>query len=389
MVLFASLLFSSCQQGSKNKTPEIKDIVYNINLEECLKSPKTLKLSDISSSVEYFELKTPKELPISVSSLNGTKDYIFINCKGVIHQFDLRGNYIRQIGSIGNGPKEYFGAGKTVLDEFEREIYIPNDVKQNTLVFSFDGEYIETIDLKGYDEMVVNRDTIYMSYITSGYQKNKMIALENFKDTLYSIPNYNLFDTKGVTFGFSQAFNQGFYKYNDDIYFKGFTDNDTIWNINGNNHKLHAIINMGKFKRPEAINLDGVMEIFSAHLKHGDFYNVNGVLEDDLYIYMNCVPYYNPEMGRPFVVYDKQAMQGFLVQDEHENPGFKDDIAGGPNFRPLFMNDEFYVTVVEAIDFIENVENSENSENKSESFKKFINSIDENSNPIVTLVKRE
>ena len=388
-ITFILLLFVSCKGNSNSETTAAvtkeKDIVYNINLEESLKSSKELKLSDISDSVNYFELKTPHELPIQVAFFDITKEYIFINSKGIVHQLDLSGNYIRQIGAIGQGPGEYIGAIKIMLNEPERKIYIS---PYKTVVYSFDGEYLGNIDLGNTaNEVFFDRDTAYIAYETYGITKSKMIALKSFRDTLYSIPNYNLFDTKGYSFMRTSRNNFTFTKYNNKNYFKGSSDNDTLWCINGSGYTPHAIIDMGKFKFPEPTDIDEEMErarMFGR--KEGDFYQINSILEDDLYLFLNCNPYYNPEMGSPLVVYDKQAMRGFAVEDADGNVGFKDDIEGGPNFIPLLITDDYYFSISEAVDFLEI---TENSQTQSEKLRKFRRTINEESNPIITFVKRK
>lgn len=382
------LLFVSCKGNSNSETTAVtkeKDIVYNINLEESLKSSKELKLSDISDSVNYLELKTPHELPIQVAFFDITKEYIFINSKGIVHQFDLSGNYIRQIGARGQGPEEYIGAIKIMLNEPERKIYI---APYKTVVYSFDGEYLGNIDLGNTaNDFFFDRDTAYIAYETYGTAKSKMIALKSFRDTLYSIPNYNLFDTKGYSFMRTSSRNFTFTKYNNKNYFKGSSDNDTLWCINGSGYTPHAIIDMGKFKFPEPTDIDEEMEKFRMFdRKEGDFYKVNSILEDDLYLFLNCNPYHNPEMGSPLVVYDKQAMRGFAVEDADGNVGFKDDIEGGPNFIPLLITDDYYFSISEAVDFLEI---TENSQTQSEKLRKFRKTINDESNSIITIVKRK
>ena len=185
----------------------------------------------------------------------------------------------------------------------------------------------------------------------------------------------------------SLRFRQPFYAYNEKIYFKGYQDNDTIWHINGTEYNTYATISMGKYKYPEYRNLKEIQNWFvNFNRKQGYYYLVNTVMEDDLYIYLSAEPYFNPEMGSPRLLFDKNQNIGIAAKTESGNYGITDDILGGHSFWPRIITDNYYISVTNAYDFIEEAQFLSTS---SSQFKEFIQGIDEDSNPIVTIATKK
>lgn len=57
-----AVLFSSCNERKGNASAE-KGLPYMVDFEQCMETERAMKISDIADTVEYIELKTPKDFP--------------------------------------------------------------------------------------------------------------------------------------------------------------------------------------------------------------------------------------------------------------------------------------------------------------------------------------
>lgn len=375
-----------CGRGNGVGDGEVKPTIFRIALESALDDRRQFKLSDIAESLEYIELKTPPEMPIMVTHMAVSNEYIFVNSKGDVYQFTMSGDFIRKVGRSGRGPGEYLTAIDISVDEAKRQVNIVGGLELYT--YSFDGDFLGSVEISLFDDYIVSDSLIYASSVPFGYQTYKLLALDGNRDTLGGIPNRNVFDTKGYTFYLTLPFREPFYTYKNQIYFKGYADNDTIWHMNGMNYAPHAVINMGRFKSPEPTNTTEFEKWWNENVrqKKGDYFQVVKTQEDDGYIYLTCEPYYSPEMGSPRVMFDKAAGTGFSVVNATGEAGIEDDILHGPVFWPEIITDDRYISVVEAYKLLEA---TEDATDLAPEFKTFLEGINENTNTIVVMAKRK
>jgi hypothetical protein len=379
------LILGSCG-NHKTTNNEEESSVYNIALERALNEKRLFKLSDISDSLEYIELKTPPGMPIMAIHIAVSKEYIFVGSKGAVYQFTMSGDFIRPVGRIGRGPGEYQSAIDVVVDEKNRRVSIMSYPAM--CHYSFDGGFLGSVEMPTFDDYLpVNDSLIYASSIPFGYNRYKLLMMDAGRDTLGGIPNSNLFDTKGFAFMLGRRFREPFYKHKNQIYFKGYQDNDTIWRMDGRDYATHAVIDMGRYKYPEPTDIGGVENLYrDFDANTGDFYQVNRAQEDDVYIYLTCEPYYNPAMGSPRVMFDKATGAGFSAVTASGEAGIEDDILRGPAFWPEIITDDRYISVVEAYKLLEATEDATDLDPE---FKTFIDGINENTNTIVVMAKRK
>jgi len=382
------ILLHGCGSGgtaTNTATGEKQQIVYHINLEGSLKNPSTINLSDIADTICYIELKTPRDMPIGVVDIiEVSEEYIFIGFKGTTYQFTRQGDYLRSIGRRGKGPGEYHSADCIIVDEQSQVI---NVLSRDMLYFySFDGRFIgrhTTGD--GYSDMVVENSLMYASREALGMDRHRMVMLNQALDTLASIPNYNRYATGGFVTGTSIPFRHAFYRYEEKVYFKGYAQNDTVWHVDDTGCEVHAVIDMGKYKYPEIRNVSDMLEESANFGQKGDYYLVKSVMEDSRFLYLSAEPYWNPAMGSPRVLFDKSQQMGMSAKTASGENGFTEDILGGPGFWPLIISNNDYISMVNADELIEK---SRNLSNPSTQFNKFLQSINEDSNPVVIIATK-
>jgi hypothetical protein len=106
IVLFILFLFSECKQKPQGYTGiPVIDIVEGIEDEGT-----TMLLSEVAEDITFIPLETTDECLVSDNiSVNFHKDYIIVkdNSYAQILLFDNKGKFIRKIGNMGQGPGEY------------------------------------------------------------------------------------------------------------------------------------------------------------------------------------------------------------------------------------------------------------------------------------------
>lgn len=385
LLLFLLLFNAGCtNSGQKEKIMPDKEPVYAIDLEDCLSTQKLLKLSDIADTIEYMPLKTALSHVVVAWDVKCSKEYMFIQQGPGVYQFTKDGEFIRGISNSGQGPEEYNCFMGYSIDENKQEVAIVDSKK--VLFYSFDGSFLRSIKYDGFTNLVQTDTFCYAAGQVYGREKYLLTMLNCSLDTIGGIPNTHFYEPgEGYAFMTSMRGRDPFYTYNGQAYFKGFEDNDTIWRLDGLDYKMHAYVDMGKFKSPQESSIFERSSNFKKKL--GDFYCVPRVLEDKCYIYLQCNCYYNPEMKNPRIIFEKERQSGFVVKDESETYGIVDDIAGGPTFWPFLITDDYYMSIIEPVDLLEQ---RENLANPSPAFKKFLKTIDEDkSNSIIIRAKRK
>ncbi|MBN2649262.1 MAG: 6-bladed beta-propeller [Prolixibacteraceae bacterium] len=140
-IMLAAILFS-CATEEKGQLEQI-----NVSI----KNSSDYNLSEIADEVTPIILETKKECLISyVSKLVSTKDFLYVlNANTSLYQFDKQGKFIRQIGDIGRGPGEYERLSTFTIDEDNNVVYAASNYK--ILSYKDNGEFIGESDFtRGY-----------------------------------------------------------------------------------------------------------------------------------------------------------------------------------------------------------------------------------------------
>lgn len=105
-----------------------------------------MKLSEIADTVEYLELKTPKEIIIfRIGDVIYADGYWIVRSLGGISKFTKEGDWVQQIGRKGQGPGEYLGVRGIDFDPIRKEILVAD--AQQILFYDLDGNYIRNVKM--------------------------------------------------------------------------------------------------------------------------------------------------------------------------------------------------------------------------------------------------
>ncbi len=331
---------------------------FTIPFAEIIKHKQEVPISKIAENVEFIQFEnSDKALLGRIMDLQLTKDYIFIKHTGsnLLTQFDRNGKFIRHVGREGRGPKEYGLMRVFSIDENNELIYIHTNWTRKILVYNFDGEYVNTIRLDGFDrlQMVWAHDSVFVSFSEPNMGTEPFVFMEtNFHgDTLQTIQNHIFWEKKGQnSFLISYLGRDNFYLANNKLHMKGWY-NDTVYTYNNKNKIIPKfLVDLKEHKIPE----DLIPEKMSGKPLPKECYWV-GVNESADYIFVRYGSHMDKtkskdEMEEGCVLYDKKTKEGVALKNKGEEYGFVNDLNGGPDFKPRFSNDSLVFVDITAMD---------------------------------------
>jgi hypothetical protein len=396
-LLFVLLLAASL--SCKERTPKETNSFYTIPFAEIIKNTREVKLSEFATDVEIIQFENTLEALFGrVEEIQLTKDYIFVNSgRSPVIQFFRNGKYVRHIGTTGRGPGEYDLCRALSIDEKNERIYIQANANQQIIVYNFDGEYIKNIQYPAMERLrnVWGRDSLLVSFQEPMEGNEPCVFMEHNEqgDTLQTVPNLIFWNNKEQYYNMYLIFLGSFYRFDNKLHMKGWY-NDTVYSYDENNrivpqffidlkeHKLpDDLIYERKWTRPLPDDLcwTGVHEtsnyIFIPYGYHFDIVNMKPSKEEE-----GCI------------LYNKKTKEGVAVEETNAG-GFIDDITGGPGFRPMVTNDTLAIMTVSAFDMKKYLDSDkfENQEvkfpEKKKELEQLANSLNENDNPVLMLVK--
>ena len=221
-----TLVFTMCTTQEKQPTLGNSDIIeFNF---DTLTNEKIL-FSNLFDSVTIIPLETNDSCLMDYPSVKIIRDTIYIKTSKKILQFNIKGEFIRQIGKQGKGPGEYGYIDSYWIEENSNSIYIQSN--SIYICYNTKGEYKKDIKapiMSMY--FAIQNNKIYTSNIP--YQNDS-----NFLST-YDI-NGTLIKKQFHTDKYSRGYNapivygSGLSSYNEQIIFSKRLF-DTIYQISNN-----------------------------------------------------------------------------------------------------------------------------------------------------------
>jgi hypothetical protein len=347
------ILLSGCKKQTDRNTD-----VHVIDFEQCFDTERQMFLSEIADSIEYIELKTPDDVVITrIWDVKQIDDYLIIQARLDVYLFHKNGQFIRQVGSRGQGPGEYIVPCNIEIDHKKKEIVISDT--QKLLFYDFDGNFLRSKKWKDITYIGLSDSILWTGEITTNLQKYKAVAvsLQDPGDTLACILN-PLYGTGTIINSDNNMTVRAnytiFYHKNDSLYFKGDVSNDTIRKLSGVYAEPYTFINMGKYKMP--IEFEGWYS-YDAFIRNNEkYWGVFSLVEDDRFFFLLSESRKALKENRIFkyITYDKKQGKGFSVKDD-KGIGITDDILGGPPVWPRWLSDEYYMNMITAEDLLEQI----------------------------------
>ena len=385
--LIVYFILSGCNSQAGRSSGEQSEF-HAIDFEKSFEAEQQMLISEIADTVEYLELNTPEDIIITrIRNIIPFDDYLLIQARGFVFLFHKNGQFIRPIGTRGQGPEEYTVACDVRLDIIN-EIIVVLDIER-ILYYDFKGNFIRSRKLSA-ESFGISDSILWIGNITNVFSKYKAIAfsLNDEMDTVEYIQNH-LYGITSISKGGANisAYTSMFYNKNNLLYFKGDESSDSIWEILGADIKPYAVINMGKYKLPLEFEPWYSIEAFEKNVDK--YWFVPMIADDDNYIFLSSVQkrlFKNEKDLFKYIVYDKKKKKGFTVNDKN-CMGITDDILGGPPLWPRWVSDEYYINAIEAYELLEKVDSGEYS--PSVQLKGLLSRIGEDSNQLIVLCSKK
>ena len=166
--LFSVAMFASCSLSVPKEGDIIEDSAFrSVDLRIIEKAEGTvMSLSDLVESYEVIKLENRDEALIKTYPFGifASDNYILLNPDAIspIKLFTRKGQYVADIGGIGQGPGEYKTIHFCMIDEKQKRIYLGPGRANKILTYDLKGNYLsdEAIHFKE----IVHKPCIWMDH---------------------------------------------------------------------------------------------------------------------------------------------------------------------------------------------------------------------------------
>ena len=382
ILLFAILFSFSC---SKNKNSGELKTIHILEAEKW-----ELTISEIAESIEYLPLAGDSVLATIMKVVHANGEYFVKDNKSKFLRFDKNGNLKNQIGRRGKGPGEYRYVSNFVVHP-DGNVYISGGKEGKIMVFSPEGKFLRTFDIS-------------QKYVSSFEVLNDNFLLYFGPGAEHIPENMEIVDTNGTilkTFKNQFKFERGrailsftgeciMYPLQGKLHFKEIFS-DTLFYFDEEERIPKIILNSGDNRFSPKARTKAIKDL-SADPRSPSNAMIESVIQHYLFESSRYLFYsYGFNREGHILVLDKKSGQQIEIDKE---VGIRNDLDGGPNITLKMTKDDNTVFAwVDAFELKAHVasETFKNSTpkypEKKKELEQLANSLDENDNPVLMLVK--
>jgi len=358
-----------------------------INVESGMNNPGHLVLSDIAYDVQYIPLETNEyNLIGNVNKIKFNGKYFFVQDANPpsLHVFDQKGKYIRKIGKHGRGPNEYNYLNDFTFSNKKPQVWLLTSIPYKIMEYNLNGDFVKQIEystLDNYNRIESLLNDKYLIMRTNSFG-NTPFTFGIFSEDGTLLKNVIKPEQFKYTGGVSSSKNNfWFYVFNNNCYVKENVLNDTLYRISTSLEFLPKyIFDSGKYKQTMDFRQN-----FSEYYKRKD---LNYIIHNSFFETSTVLIYsYLFNMNTRLDYYDKTIKKSFNLK------GITNDLDGGLDFVPEYQINNLiigYASVFELKDYIDSgiFKNSTTKyPKKKKELERLANSLDENDNPVLILIK--
>jgi hypothetical protein len=369
------VLISVCCIGQVN--PYFK---HEIDLEKTLRSNKNVSLTSITDSVKYIKLETNAKCLVGrINKIIIHNNFIYVGSFHNIFKFDMNGKFICQIGTKGQGPREYVQLRDFVVKNDSLFILTRNKV----LTFNINGSFLTEVSFNT-DGLSLNKTN--SCFVTDNDQtgtidffdkKGNMVKSEKVKSNLdKKFPVMVMYRHQNL-----------FFQSRDNFCVNTF-HNDTIYQIDKSNiFSPYLLINLGKYKLPpnkraEAVNLEKFGTISAPYVRPG-------LMETKNYIFLEINKWERKSQVNEFgLTSNKVGSLGIILHEKSSsnsmiisNDGIDDAM---PCFYPFFSDGQKQlISYVDAHEAVEYYQKNKSNPKLNRKFNEAARNLKIDDNPIV------
>lgn len=229
IVIVLMCMMTAALSSCTSNRHDISAIVENIQVDLNHLDIDSVPLSMLADSVSLLALEATEESIIGrISDVKCTAKGIVIadNKSNVVYLYDYCGDFIRKIGSCGQGPGEYLNMHG--IDATDSCIFIYDIVSESVKRYDYDGHYQGRDRIGSFDDFKVldggrrylaasfnmaDSSGVYLINPTPKYSKTKLLGRRDPVDINHSWEFYSYGDTVNVM---SSAFENNLYRFQSD-----------------------------------------------------------------------------------------------------------------------------------------------------------------------------
>jgi len=261
-----------------------------------MSSLKHLRMSEFVDSIGYVQLETTENCLLKFTPIiYHVENFFLLSDFFGIYQFNsITGEFLRQIGSRGQGPGEFLNIQNICIDNSKRVIVKDHAKQQHLMAFDYEGKSLNKIEFDSSDDSIfstlfyslslIDINNEFMTYFAKmmpagdAVQPNEIIVYDYInKKIIHTNPNRlkGKYERNSNQFGGIRTIT----KHEDKIFYKSFY-NDTLYSIhNENGIKPYAVIDLGIRKVTD-----------ETYLSRNFMTDISGrLLIDDLFINHDCI----------------------------------------------------------------------------------------------------
>lgn len=358
--------------------------VPSIEIQKGLHSVEILSLSETTKKIEYIKLETKEEC-----LLNSGRGYLIIadSCIYIydkkIYKFNINGQFVDDIGSIGKGPCEYVEPNGFDYSNQSKTLYVFDRVGK-VVLFDHEGACMNQVSVNpGFYSGILSPHVLLkfypkrLAYLNNGFQISS-VNLDNLIEKGYNkISTPDIENSKLLTIQ-----NSGIYRIHDTLVFWD-ASCDTIYQMNKPDEIFpRYTIDYGKNKSPKFINTPQTSPKFRQIIQK--YTRVTKVLESSGSLFFEI----NDQSKFQNLIFIKSTQNYFKPSG---NMKIINDIDGGPDFWPQgTTTDGRMYQIIDMMVLLDlyNPQTGKKSINRIESkqLKRIIESSELEDNPIVMIV---
>ncbi|MHC1780154.1 MAG: 6-bladed beta-propeller [Bacteroidales bacterium] len=416
ITLLFCLLVLSCSNPSNSKKSG-KSTLNSLDVESSIGKGRIVNISEISTDIKYVPLETNKNSLIGKGALVFYEnDRIYVKFSKIVKVFNSDGKYLFTFNRIGRGPQEYTDGGIIEIEKRTGNFNVQT-VRRNTTSlkrYNRDGIFINEININSPSGESLSRvqqisDSLFLMRISNRIIKNDIeyfaLVIDNLSNIREMIPLPEVKEKKSnetisvgnrvINFQTSNT-QRPIHLYNDSLRFYNQLD-EAIYSYDsekGSFPRFH--IDYGKFRSSDAIS-SSLSGSPGKHISVSTLYFIES--DNFLILYFHLGDYaHEPFTGRRWFTFDRVVERrdayglfnkktGDFTLLNHPVkgvPGFRDDILQGPPFVIHSLSgDNTGVQMILSSDFKEYL-----SQHKtSAQLKKIADSLNDEDNPVIVLVK--
>lgn len=374
--LLILLLIFACDNENVSK-----QVSYNINTRQGMELKEMeIDLADVVKDVYFIPLETSDKCLLSgVSNVVLTEEYILVTDARSLYQFGKQeGNFIRQIGQIGNGPSEHGTSIKFNVNENTGEVFIFSSSYKITVHDLFTGKFKRGFNLpfrtSKFDFVQGNKCLFFTMEFGQMFDPS---LVEIYITDKNGIKLDSISDDNRLKNNNNVAGTVLFYRKNNYLNYMGHYK-DTLYRLS-DNLKKHSYVafNSGNSVRWEDLIIEPVM-----NGKLDNFIAVTGVLESDNYFFLTLqlgIPSAGEERVYQKMIFDKRTQKSFPVE------GLTDSSCGGIQFWPQCISGNTLIGYYPAYELLKSLESQKDNTSISGDILKIFEDLNENDNPVLVM----